>query len=61
MENIFVVMNYEDLRKVQFVTFKLLVPARDWSLRKKEEYEIEHKEWVWTEFLAEFTKQFIPR
>jgi hypothetical protein len=39
MENIFAVLNYEDLRKVQYATFRLLGPAQDWWLRKKEKYE----------------------
>jgi hypothetical protein len=30
MENIFAVLNYEDMRKVKFATFKQQGPARDW-------------------------------
>jgi hypothetical protein len=61
MENIIVAWKYKDARKVRFAFFRLLGPARDWWLRKNEEHEATQIEWTWTEFLATFRKQFIPR
>jgi hypothetical protein len=45
---------------MHFASFRLLRPARDWWLRKKEEYDLRQQVWTWTEFLAEFKKKFIP-
>jgi hypothetical protein len=45
MEDMFAALNYANQRKVQFVTFRLRGPARDWWLRKKEAYEREQRTW----------------
>jgi hypothetical protein len=60
IEDIFAALHYGDQRKVQFASFRLQGPARDWWLQKKGEYEIARRKWTWTEFVAAFRKQFIP-
>jgi hypothetical protein len=61
MKDIFVALSYEDQRKIQFATFRLRGPARDWWHQKKEVYEREQRVWIWVDFLTEFRDQFIPQ
>ena len=61
MDKIYRALRYNDARKVTFAEFQLEGPAKEWWRVIEEKWGMEGRQPMWTAFLEEFRKKFIPR